>query len=275
VTGDLPAPLVPAEVDLRGMSWMPYYGDHLARSQLNARVSDAAYRAAHNLWWAAWNNVPAASLDDDEILLARAADLGRDIRTFKKIREEALHGFVKCTDGRLYHKFLASLAIHAWERRLKDRDRKRSWRGTRRGQDGDGTGTGRGRDSLVPLGRNVPVPDERRGEDRKGQDRRKGEDSEPNGSAEAINVKEIVFGKCLSWVADKTGRPPDGFRSLFGRWCKDYGDAAVIDAIMAAQREEPIEPIAWLTARLASSGKLRRRAGVVGGITPMHPGAGG
>lgn len=150
---DLPAPLVAADVDLRGLAWMPYYGDHVARSQLNAHVSDSGYRAAHNLWWAAWNSVPAASLPDDDVALARLADLGRDVAAFLAVKREAMHGFVLCSDGRLYHRFLAALATDAWHRRVHDRDRKRAWRerqererlARERGQDGDRTGTGRSR----------------------------------------------------------------------------------------------------------------------------------
>jgi hypothetical protein len=118
---------------------MPYYGDRLGRSEFNARVSDAAWRAGHNLWWSAWNSVPAASLPNDEVALTRYADLGRDTKAFRRIRDDALHGFVLCNDGRLYHPFLAELALAAWEERLayrasrvSDRERLRRWREAKR-----------------------------------------------------------------------------------------------------------------------------------------------
>lgn len=140
------APLVPPDVDLRGTGWMPYWGHLLRGSELNASVSDAGFRAAHNLWWAAWNEVPAASLPDNDRLLCRFADLGSNLDAFLAIRDEALHGFVKCDDGRLYHKFLAGEAIRAWEiqgledaRRSGARNRMRRLREQRddvRGTDG-------------------------------------------------------------------------------------------------------------------------------------------
>lgn len=37
---------------------------------------------------------------------------------------------------------------------------------------------------------------------------------------------------------------------MLGRWCRDFGDAVVIDAISAAQRHKPNEPVAWIEARL-------------------------
>lgn len=124
---ELPDPLVPADCDLRGLQWMPYYGAALAGSEFNAAVSDAGYRAAHNLWWACWQQVPAASLPNDDIALARFADLGRDVKRWKKLKTEALHAFLLCSDGRLYHRFLAKLALDTFRRRLTDRNRKKKW----------------------------------------------------------------------------------------------------------------------------------------------------
>ncbi|HXI40978.1 MAG TPA: hypothetical protein VNH19_17520 [Candidatus Limnocylindrales bacterium] len=124
---ELPDPLVPADCDLRGLQWMPYYGAALAGSDFNAAVSDAGYRAAHNLWWACWQQVPAASLPNDDIALARFADLGRDVKRWKKLKTEALHAFLLCSDGRLYHRFLAKLALETFRRRLTDRNRKKKW----------------------------------------------------------------------------------------------------------------------------------------------------
>lgn len=114
----LPDPLVPADVDLRGYEFMPYYGDRLRDSDLNSRATDAEYRAAHNLWWASWKQVPASSLPDDDITLCKLADLGRDLKTWKQVRPRALHGFCLCSDGRLYHRVLSSIALESFEARV-------------------------------------------------------------------------------------------------------------------------------------------------------------
>jgi hypothetical protein len=118
---DLPAPLVPAEVDLRGYEYMPYYGDRLRGSGLNTRATDAEFRAAHNLWWSAWKEVPAASLPNDDIDLCKAADLGRDQQAWKIVKAVAMRGFVLCSDGRWYHKVLGAFAIDAWAIRMRAR----------------------------------------------------------------------------------------------------------------------------------------------------------
>lgn len=111
----LPAPLVPPEVDLRGYKFMPFYGEFMRTSDFNARVSDAEYRAAVNLWWSSWQQVPAASVPDDDSTLCRLADLGRDTKAWKRVKRGALSGFVLCSDGRWYHEFLAVEARKAFE----------------------------------------------------------------------------------------------------------------------------------------------------------------
>lgn len=163
---ELPEPLVPEDVDLRGYEFMPLYGHHLFGSDFNAGVSDAAWRAALTLWWKAWNQVPAASLPDDDVALCRLADLGRDVKEWKKLRADALHGFVKCSDGRLYHRKLSMWALEAWDRRVKERERKAKWRASReRDKDVPETGTNAGQQAGHMNGHRRDVPAEGKGSD--------------------------------------------------------------------------------------------------------------
>lgn len=148
---DLPEPFVPADVDLNGYGWMPFYGYRLFGSDFNSLCTDSEWRAGVTLWWAAWNQVPASSLPDDDRALCRLADLGRDVREWQKLRENALRGFVKCSDGRLYHKVLSELALVAWDKRVKERNKKAKWRaGHNRSEEVDGTGTDQGTELLRP-----------------------------------------------------------------------------------------------------------------------------
>lgn len=123
MSDERPTPLVPPEVDLRGYEFMPYYGDRLRDSDLNSRATDAEYRAAHNLWWSSWKQVPAASLPNDDVALCKLADLGRDLKAWSKVKDRALHGFTLCTDGRYYHLLISVLALDAWDERCKARAR--------------------------------------------------------------------------------------------------------------------------------------------------------
>lgn len=173
----LPAPLVAADVDLNGYQFMPLYGHRLFGSEFNARCSDAAWRAGVTLWWAAWNQVPAASLPDDDAALCRLADLGRDLKAWRKIRADALHGFVKCSDGRLYHRALAEYAAEAWDRRVRDRARKAAWRAGRNA-DGDRDGTRTETGTHTGQRRDVPA-DRDRERDRERDSEKERDTSDP------------------------------------------------------------------------------------------------
>lgn len=113
----LPAPLVPANVDLRSMPKMPLDCQRLRDSAILFKVRPVEFMAAVMLWTASWHQVPAASLPDDDDELCRLAGYGKDVRGWKKIREGALWKFQKCSDGRLYHPVIAEIAIGTWEYR--------------------------------------------------------------------------------------------------------------------------------------------------------------
>lgn len=117
------APLTPADLDLRDFAYMPLDVVRLRDSELAVVCSGDAFRAAVLLWCAAWHQVPAASLPDDDRLLASLAGFGRDLKGWKAVRGEALHGFVLCDDGRLYHPVIAEKAIEAGVKRRQQQRR--------------------------------------------------------------------------------------------------------------------------------------------------------
>lgn len=109
----LPDPLTPPGCDLSDFQYMELDVRRLRDSRFSASVDGEAFRAGILLWCAAWHQVPAASLPDDDVELANLAGYGRVVKEWKKVRAEALHGFVKCSDGRLYHKVIAEKAMAA------------------------------------------------------------------------------------------------------------------------------------------------------------------
>lgn len=113
-------PPVPPECDLRGLPWMPVDTERLLNSDLWALSTPEEFKVALRLWCKAWQQRPAASLPDDDRILAELSGAGR---RWKKLRPMALRGFVKCTDGRLYHPVLAEKAAEAWAHRQAQRDR--------------------------------------------------------------------------------------------------------------------------------------------------------
>ncbi|WP_249404999.1 DUF1376 domain-containing protein [Stenotrophomonas sp. CFBP 13725] len=126
------------DVDLRGMPFMPLDVARLRDSDLAIMATGDEFRAAVLLWCAAWNQLPAASLPDNDQALAAYAGFGRDVRGWLAVKPGAMRGFVVCSDGRWYHPVVAEKAVEAWAERKEyragkehDNDRKRrerEWR---------------------------------------------------------------------------------------------------------------------------------------------------
>ena len=126
--GELPAPLTPADCDLRGFGYLPTFGQRLYGSRFYSLAlrNPRAGLAGMKLWWEAWTQCPAASLPNDDFDLARMADFGGDLKGWRAGREIALHGFTMCSDGRFYQPFLASEAVKSYEIRLRSDKRRES-----------------------------------------------------------------------------------------------------------------------------------------------------
>jgi len=134
---DLPLPLTPPDCDLRGLPFMPLDVIRLLDSDLFAIATGDEFKAAIALWCKSWLQVPAASLPDDDRVLAH---LSGSAARWKKIREMALRGFVKCSDGRFYHPIVAEKALDAWGRRgdwqaqqSSKNERQQRWRQRQKG----------------------------------------------------------------------------------------------------------------------------------------------
>ena len=124
-------PPVSPEVDLRDFPFMPLDAARLFASEFHARASDAAWRAGVTLWLKSWHQIPAASVPNDDIALARLAEFGRDVKSWKKVKEMALYGWIECDDGRLYHTVVAEKVNEAWQKKQAFRDRTEKARQSR------------------------------------------------------------------------------------------------------------------------------------------------
>ncbi len=133
------APLVPPEVDLRDFPYMPLFLARLRASDFTTYASGDEFRAGLFLWGAAWHERPAASLPDNDIALARFAELGRDLKTWRRLKAVALRGWVKCSDDRLYHRVVSELALEAWIEKLGQRKSSAAGNAKRYGQTFDPT----------------------------------------------------------------------------------------------------------------------------------------
>ncbi|MGF7131941.1 hypothetical protein P3T40_003424 [Paraburkholderia sp. EB58] len=114
---ELPDPLTPADCDLRGYRWMPLDVERVIDSDTFGLSTGDEFKTAFRLWAKSWTQIPAASLPDDDRLLAHLAGLSENMPKWKKMRGVALRGFVKCSDGRLYHPVIAEKALEAMGKR--------------------------------------------------------------------------------------------------------------------------------------------------------------
>jgi hypothetical protein len=131
----LNAPLTPPECDLRKFPFMPLDVARLRDSDLVMLSTPDEFRAAVLLWCASWHQVPAGSLPDNDRALAQLAGYGVALKEWQAAREGSMRGWVKCSDGRLYHPVVCEKAREAFARlavtesvRTSNAERQARWR---------------------------------------------------------------------------------------------------------------------------------------------------
>lgn len=264
--GGLPDPLVPADVDLKDFPYTPLFRARLFGSTFHARASDAEWRAGLTLWLRSWDQVPAGTLPLDDIDLCRLAELGRDLRTWQKVKAWALHGWIECSDGRLHHKVVAEGINEAWDAKQAQRRRTEAARRARLSQRSNPSVTDRDR----PLSQTGPpsVTDHESAllqtekSSVTASKRREEKDSvlsglananppspaSPVGSADPIKA---LWDRGLRLLTT-AGATEKQARSNIGGWRKKYGDASVSAAFSRAEEARPSDPVAYIVRLLAN-----------------------
>lgn len=270
----LPAPITPVDCDLRDFPFMPLDITRLFNSEFHARASDAEWRAGLTLWLKSFHQVPAGSVPDDDVSLARLAELGRDVKAWKKVRATALHGWIKCSDGRFYHPVVAEKAAEAWTGKKSQRARTAKARLqallSRLSKTSDTMDfaniEGSIQTLLNDLSQYLPqteitaitesvtgsVTEAKRKRKEKGEGQGKGY-SVPDGTggtppkpAEEMTKDELwTVGKSLLVQA---GMPGAQCGAFVGKLVKDYGDGAVLEAVRAAVVQRPADPASFMKA---------------------------
>lgn len=121
---ELPAPLTPAGCNLQDFKFMPLDVARLRGSELASDETPEACWAAVLLWCASWHEIPAASIPDNDQWQAKHAGYvarGKVAKEWADVRAGALRGWIKCSDGRLYHPVVVEKAIEAWDSKLDQR----------------------------------------------------------------------------------------------------------------------------------------------------------
>lgn len=264
-----PDPPVAFAVDLRDFPFTPIFRSRLFGSSFHARVSDAEWRAGVTLWLKSWDQVPAGSLPDDDVDLCRLAELGRDVKVWRKLRQGALHGWFTCSDGRLYHKVVAEGVNEAWQRKQEQRDRTEKARAAKLAKKLAQSG-GASVTDPVTDGVTGSVTDTVTGSKGQGQGQGQGyiEPSLRDGAAApprslAEEVKAALFGPCLRYLAGSM--PDDKARSMIGKWRRDFGDVDTAAAIAEAEKAAASQPLEFII------GVLQRRRSSRGRPDPNAP----
>lgn len=267
-------PLTPPEADLQDFPFMPLHVARLRDSDLAAEEHPEACWYAVLLWAASWHQLPAGSLPNNDMVLARLAGLGRDQRTWKKHRDAALRGFIVCADGRLYHPVVAEQVMSAWAQKLRQRHRtlcatirKHNERYPKDKRDSPAFDTWSSlgcpeniADLVTAMSRVTDAKNER-DNGSKGQGQGQGEllsEAEASGAARAPDPDKIMFdaGRRMLTAA---GKSKEQSGKLLGQWRAQYGTEAVIAALGTAQREGAIDPVSFITACLGAQHGKRPR----------------
>lgn len=287
----MPAQLTPPDADLQDFPFMPLHVARLRDSDLAAEGDPEGCWYAVLLWAAAWHQLPAGSLPDNDAVLTKLCGLGRDTKTFRKHRQDALRGFVVCDDGRLYHPVIAEQVMAGWESKLRQRYRTEAATAKKR-DDRAGIAVEKreprplfgdwlslnhpasvpflslGTDDFVP--RDKPSKRQRQGE-RQGQGD-SGSEAEASGAAaeaappppaepaKLIDPEKVMFDQGIALLGE-AGTTTAAARPLLGKWKRDHGAPAVIAALGKAQREGAIDPKSFIEGVLRNgtrSGDARR-----------------
>lgn len=118
-----PEPLTNPACDLRDFGYMPLAVEQLLDSETWLMATGDEAKAAITLWCKSWHQVPAASLPNNDRILALLSGAGAK---WKKVKDVALRGFVLCSDGRFYHRVLAEKATESWAKKVAQRTRTRA-----------------------------------------------------------------------------------------------------------------------------------------------------
>jgi hypothetical protein len=265
----LPEPLVPGDCDLQDFQFMPLDVMRLRDSDLAATETPEACWAAVQLWCAAWHQVPAGSIPDDDKWLAKHTGYGRIVKEWMRVRDGALRGWIKCSDGRLYHPVVAEKALEAWQAKLEQRWRSECARIKKHNQ--------RHSTNIVPMqfdewlssgrpsGHPLFVPmDNASGPDSVPRDKHSKRQGEGQGQGDSYSVPSGTGGeppakspeqmtKDEIWTVGKSllvmaGMPGAQCGSFVGKLAKDYGDDIVLEAVRTAVLQRPADPASFLKA---------------------------
>jgi len=283
----LPAPLTPVDCDLRDFPFIPLEIQRLRRSKawLRCKRNPALAFYLINLWTAAWHDVPAASLEDDDEVLADLAVC--DPSKWDKVREDVLRGWIKCSDGRLYHPVVAEKVLEAWKAKQAQRARTEAARAAKEArraaelskqqqassQNSVGTPGSTDRnmsasptDSVTESVTDIVTDSKREGQGQREGERQGEGDSVnptvPNGTdakaSPGLSAHDAIFQIGLPWLVSHAGKDvkESNLRSMLGGSEKHLTPDGAWQLVQDCMNAKPLEPVAWLAAAINERKKV-------------------
>jgi len=115
------------QIDLRDFPFMPLYVDQLLTSDTWIEAADDPRigHAAMSLYCAAWHQVPAGTLPDNDKVLYRLS-MCPTPEEWQRVREIVLRPWKRRGDGRLHHPVVCEMAQASWAQKQKHRQQTRA-----------------------------------------------------------------------------------------------------------------------------------------------------
>ena len=258
-----PEPMTSPECDLRGMPYMPLDLVTLFDSDLYALSTGDEFKAALTLWGKSFYQVPAGSLPSDDRLLEHLSGS----RKWKAVRDMAMRGWVKCSDGRLYHRTVAQKVKEAWDSRLARRERTEAARAARHNAKATSNSGGTPpvtvsvtENATEPVAENVTTfATGSKGTEQNRREEKKEEraDASHPATADAAppqppDVRTEFWRDGLGILRRLTGKAEGTSRAFLGRMLKAEALGDDCDAALAVLHEaenlRPGDPEAWIMA---------------------------
>ena len=268
---ELPDPLTPLECDLRSYTWMKIDITRLLTSETWIMGTAEQKVACFTLWAKSWHQVPAGSIPDHDAMLAHLSEAGA---AWKRVRDHALRGWIKCSDGRLYHPIVCEKANEAHASMLQQHARTEAARAAKAAKKAS---------SLVsdtppqpPVTEQVTRPVARlvtasvtdiatdvvtgsRGDKRRIEEEEERASLRDGAAAPPIDARAQLWSEGLALVGRLTGKPANPSRALLGRLLKPMADdcAGLLAILHDASEARPIDPVPWLVAAVQTRAGTR------------------
>lgn len=75
----------------------------------------------------------------------------------------------------------------------------------------------------------------------------------PVGTKNVDSIKQVLFGRCLTFLAKSNGKDPEKYRPMVGRWLSKHGADKTLAAFLEAERLDAVEPVAYIEKILKKS----------------------